>query len=137
MKLIQVTKLGGPEELKLTDAPVPTPAAGQALVHIAATGVNFIDVYFRTGLYKADLPFTPGSEAAGTVESVGADVTEVAPGDRVAYAMVRGAYADYAVAPVAQLVKISAGLDFQRAAAVMLQGMTAHYLTHSTFPLKS
>ena len=136
MKLIQVTKHGGPEELKLVDAPVPTPAAGQALVRIAATGVNFIDVYFRTGLYKADLPFTPGSEAAGVVESIGEGVDTVKPGDRVAYAMVRGSYAEYALVPAAQLVKLPDSLDFPTAAAAMLQGMTAHYLTHSTFPLK-
>ena len=136
MKLIQVTKLGGPEELKLADAPTPVPAAGQALVRIAATGVNFIDVYFRTGLYKADLPFTPGSEAAGTVESVGEGVDTLKPGDRVAYAMVRGSYAEYALIPADKLVKLPDHVDFTTAAAAMLQGMTAHYLTHSTFALK-
>ena len=118
------------------DAPKPAPAAGQALVKIAATGVNFIDVYFRTGLYKADLPFTPGSEAAGIVDSVGAGVTEVKPGDRVAYAMARGSYAEYALVPADQLVPLPDDVDFNTAAAAMLQGMTAHYLTHSTFPLK-
>jgi NADPH2:quinone reductase len=106
-------------------------------VRLAASGVNFIDIYFRTGLYKADLPIAIGSEGAGTVEAVGEGVTEVAPGDRVAYAMARGSYAEYAVVPGAQLVKIPAHLDFQRAAAAMLQGMTAHYLTHSTFALKA
>ncbi len=136
MKLIQVTKLGGPEELQLVDAPTPTPAAGQALVRIHAAGVNFIDVYFRTGLYKSDLPFTPGSEGAGVVESVGTGVTTVKPGDRVAYAMVRGSYAEYASVPAAQLVKLPDHVDFPTAAAAMLQGMTAHYLTHSTFALK-
>ena len=136
MKLIQVTQTGGPGELKVADAPIPTPAAGQALVRIAASGVNFIDVYFRTGLYKVDLPFTPGSEASGVVESVGLGVDVVQPGDRVAYAMVRGSYSEYALVPAAQLVKLPAGLDFEKAAAAMLQGMTAHYLTHSTFPLK-
>jgi NADPH2:quinone reductase len=136
MKAIQVKELGGPEKLQLVDLPKPSPGPHQALVKIAASGVNFIDVYFRTGLYKADLPFVPGSEAAGTVEAVGAEVTEVAPGDRVAYAMARGSYAEYAVVPAAQLVKIPGGPDFQQAAAGMLQGMTAHYLTHSTFPLK-
>jgi NADPH2:quinone reductase len=136
MKTIQVTQIGGPEELKLTEAAVPAPAAGQAVVRIAATGVNFIDVYFRTGLYKADLPFTPGSEAAGTVESVGPGVDTVKPGDRVAYAMVRGSYSEYALVPAVQLVKLPDGIDFTTAAAAMLQGMTAHYLTHSTFPLK-
>ena len=93
-------------------------------------------MYFRIGLYKADLPITLGSEAAGTVEAVGAEVTEVAPGDRVAYAMTRGSYAEYAVVPSAMLVKIPGTLDFASAAAAMLQGMTAHYLTHSTYPLK-
>jgi NADPH2:quinone reductase len=105
-------------------------------VRIAASGVNFIDVYFRSGLYKADLPITLGSEAAGTVESVGAQVTEVAPGDRVAYAMARGSYAEYAVVPSAQLVKIPSHLDFATAAAAMLQGMTAHYLAHATYPIQ-
>ena len=137
MKIIQVAKFGGPEELKLVDAPVPKPGPGEALVKIAASGVNFIDVYFRIGLYKADPPFTPGNEASGTVEAVGPDVTEVAPGDRVAYAMHRGSYADYTIVPARQLVKLPEGVDFNTAAAAMLQGMTAHYLTHSTWPLKS
>jgi len=137
MKAIQVQETGGPEKMQLVDLPKPVPGPQQALVKIAASGVNYIDVYFRTGLYKADLPVILGSEAAGTVESVGPGVSEVAPGDRVAYAMVRGSYAEYAVVPVAQLVKIPEGLDLQHAAAAMLQGMTAHYLTHSTFPLKA
>ena len=136
MKLIQVQKHGGPEELRLVDAPTPTPGAGQAVIHVAATGVNFIDVYFRTGLYKADLPLTPGSEAAGTIEAVGEGVTNVKPGDRVAWAMVRGSYAQYAVVPAAMLVKLPVAVAFETAAAAMLQGMTAHYLTHSTFALK-
>jgi NADPH2:quinone reductase len=136
MKAILVPELGGPEKMQLTEVPTPTPGPRQALVRIAASGVNFIDVYFRTGLYKADLPVTLGSEAAGTVEAVGAHVTEVEPGDRVAYAMARGSYAEFAVVPAWQLVKIPDGLDFQTAAAAMLQGMTAHYLTHSTYPLK-
>jgi NADPH2:quinone reductase len=136
MKLIQVTQLGGPEELNLADAPAPAPAAGEALVRIAAIGVNFIDVYFRTGHYKADLPLTPGSEAAGTVESVGEGVDTLKPGDRVAYAMVRGSYAEYALVPADKLVKLPDHVDFPTAAAAMLQGMTAHYLTHSTFALK-
>ncbi len=137
MKAIQVKETGGPEKMELVDLPQPVPGPGQALVKIAAAGVNFIDVYFRAGLYKVELPATLGSEAAGTVESVGAGVTEVAPGDRVAYDMARGSYAEYAVVPAAQLVKIPAAIDFQTAAAAMLQGMTAHYLTHSTFALKS
>src|SRR5271165_2714419 len=137
MKCIQVKVTGGPEKMQLADVPGPVPGPKQALVKIAVSGVNFIDVYFRTGLYKADLPVTPGSEAAGTVEAVGADVTEVAPGDRVAYAMARGSYAEYAVVPAWQLVKIPGHADFSLAAAAMLQGMTAHYLTHSTYPLKN
>src|SRR5664279_2408512 len=137
MKAIQVHVPGGPENLQLVDIPVPQPGPRQALVRIAASGVNFIDIYFRTGLYKADLPIAIGSEAAGTVEAVGEGVTEVAPGDRVAYAMARGSYAEYAVVPAAQLVKIPGHVDFHTAAAAMLQGMTAHYLTHCTFPLKA
>jgi NADPH2:quinone reductase len=137
MKAIQIKETGGPEKMELVDLPQPAAGPGQALVKIAASGINFIDVYFRTGLYKADLPATLGSEAAGTIESVGPGVTEVAPGDRVAYAMARGSYAEYAVVPAAQLVKLPATIDFQTAAAAMLQGMTAHYLTHSTFALKS
>jgi len=137
MKAIQVKEAGGPEKLELMDIPIPRPAANQALVRIAASGVNFIDIYFRTGHYKADFPMTLGQEAAGTVEAVGSDVTEAAPGDRVAYCTTRGAYAEYAAVPAAQLVKIPDHVDFSTAAAAMLQGMTAHYLTHSTFPLKS
>jgi NADPH2:quinone reductase len=137
MKAIQVKETGGPEKLELVDLPQPAPGPGQALVKIAASGVNFIDVYFRIGHYQAELPATLGSEAAGVVESVGPGVTDVALGDRVAYAMARGSYAQYAVVPAAQLVKIPAGIDLQTAAAAMLQGMTAHYLTHSTFVLKS
>jgi NADPH:quinone reductase len=137
MRAIQVKEPGGPEKMELAEVATPEPGARQALVRIAASGVNFIDVYFRTGLYKADLPMYLGAEGAGTVEAVGADVTEVMPGDRVAYAMARGSYAEYAVVPAAQLVKLPGAVDFPTAAAAMLQGMTAHYLTHSTFPLKS
>jgi NADPH:quinone reductase len=135
MKAILVREPGGPDKMELVDVPMPRPGPKQALVHIAASGVNFIDVYFRSGLYKADSPITLGSEAAGTVEAIGPDVTEVAPGDRVVYAMVRGSYAEYAIVPSAQLVKIPDGIDLQSAAAAMLQGMTAHYLTHSTYPI--
>jgi NADPH2:quinone reductase len=122
--------------MELVEVPTPQPGPKQALVRVAATGVNFIDIYFRTGLYKSDLPITLGSEASGIVEAVGPDVTEVAPGDRVAYAMARGSYAEYHVVPAATLVKLPDHLDFQTAAAAMLQGMTAHYLTHSTYALK-
>src|SRR6266567_2712721 len=137
MKAIQVQTPGGPEQMQLGDVPMPEPGPKQALVRISASGVNFIDVYFRTGLYKADPPIGLGSEGAGFVEAVGPGVTEVAVGDRVAYAMARGSYAEYAVVPAAQLVKIPDHVDFHTAAAAMLQGMTAHYLTHSTFPLKA
>ncbi len=136
MKAIQVREPGGPEKMELVEAPIPQPGPKQALVQLAASGVNFVDVYFRIGLYKADLPLTPGSEGAGTVVSVGPEVTEVKVGDRVAYAMARGSYAEYAVVPAWQLVKLPAHVDFATAAAAMLQGMTAHYLTHSTYPLK-
>jgi NADPH:quinone reductase len=136
MKIVQVKQPGGPEKLEYVDAPKPSPGPKEALVKIMATGVNFIDIYFRMGLYKADLPVVLGNEGAGIVEAVGAEVTEVAVGDRVAYAMARGSYAEYQAVPAAQLVKIPEGLDFQHAAAAMLQGMTAHYLTHSTYPLK-
>ncbi len=135
MKAILVSECGGPEKLVLGDVAVPTPGAGQALVKIVHSGVNFIDIYFRIGLYKADLPFTPGMEASGIVEAVGEGVTDVAAGDRVAYAMCRGSYAEYAVVPAWQLVKVPDALSLDKAAGAMLQGMTAHYLTHSTFPL--
>jgi NADPH2:quinone reductase len=123
--------------MQYTDVPDPMPPAGQAVIKIEATGVNFIDVYFRTGLYKSDKPVLLGMEAAGIVQSVGAEVTEVAPGDRVAYAMARGSCAEYAAVPASQLVKVPEGMDLKVAAASMLQGMTAHYLTHSTFGLKT
>lgn len=136
MKVVVVERPGGPDQMQLLDWPKPTPGPGQALVKIAAAGVNFIDIYHRTGLYKVDPPITLGMEAAGVVEATGDGVSEVAPGDRVAYAMSRGAYADYAVVPAWMLVKLPPALDFESAAAAMLQGMTAHYLVFSTYPLK-
>jgi NADPH2:quinone reductase len=136
MKAIIVQETGGPEMMQYVDVPDPKPSAGQAVIKIKASGVNFIDVYFRTGLYKADKPISLGMEAAGIVESIGPGVTEVAVGDRVAYAMARGSYAQYAAVPASQLVKVPDGIDLNVAAAAMLQGMTAHYLTHSTFALK-
>ena len=135
MKAVLVREPGGADRMEVAEVPTPSPTAGTVLVRVASAGVNFIDVYFRSGLYKADLPLTLGSEAAGVVEAVGAGVSDFAPGDRVAYAMVRGAYAEFAVVPASQLVKVPDGVDLESAAAVMLQGMTAHYLTHSTFPL--
>jgi NADPH2:quinone reductase len=137
MKAIRVHQLGGPEVLRFEEIPDPAPGPGEAVVHVEAVGVNFIDVYHRTGLYKVpSLPFTLGQEGAGTVESVGAGVTEVSPGDPVAWTIVPGAYAEKAVVPVAKLVPRPAGVSARQGAAVMLQGMTAHYLACSTYPLK-
>ena len=137
MKAVRVYETGGPDKLVFEDLPVPSPGPGQALVRIHAIGLNFIDIYFRTGLYKSPLPYIPGQEAAGIVEKVGNDVGCVKPGDRVAYAGTIGAYAEYAVVNVLKLVKLPEALGFENAAAVMLQGMTAHYLTYSTFPLRN
>lgn len=136
MRFIQVREHGGPERLELAEGVVPTAGEGQAVVRIAASGVNFIDIYFRKGLYKAETPFTPGMEAAGIVEAVGPGVTNVTAGDRVAYAMARGSYTEYAVVPAWQLVRVPEGVDLVVAAGAMLQGMTAHYLTHSTYEVK-
>ncbi|HYW53043.1 MAG TPA: quinone oxidoreductase [Dongiaceae bacterium] len=138
MKAIRVDRLGGPEVLELADVPVPQPGPGEALVRHRACGVNFIDVYFRTGLYKRDLPFIEGREGAGVVEAVGDGVTEVKPGDRVAYAQTphMGGYAEANAVPVRELVPIPDGVGDRDACAVMLQGMTAHYLAHDTFPLR-
>jgi NADPH:quinone reductase len=137
MKAVRVHETGGPEKLIYEDVPTPSPGPGQALVRIHAVGLNFIDIYYRTGLYKAPPPLIPGSEAAGVVEVVSDDVTVVKPGDRVAYAGPLGAYAEYAVINAWQLVKLPDSVDYKTAAAIMLQGMTAHYLTLSTFPLRS
>lgn len=136
MKAIIVEKTGSPDVLQYLERPTPTPGPGQALVRVEAIGVNFIDVYHRTGLYPLPLPFIPGSEAAGVVEAVGDGVTEVTLGDRVAYAMVPGAYAEFVVVPAARLVRVPEHITSRQAAAAMLQGMTAHYLTTSTYALK-
>ena len=136
MKAIQVSQTGGPEVLTLVDLPLPEPKPNEALVQIKAAGVNFIDVYFREGRYPAPLPFVVGQEAAGVVTAVGSDVSNVQVGDRVAYSGALGAYAEYAAVPADRLVKIPDPLDFNHAAAAMLQGMTAHYLSHSTYPIK-
>jgi len=137
MKAILIQQTGGPEVLNYTDVPVPTPKAGEVLVKVAASGVNFIDIYFREGRYKTDLPFIDGQEGAGAVQSVGPGVTGFAPGDHVAWCMILGSYAEYAIVPAERLVPVPPHLDLKLAAAVLLQGMTAHYLVHSTFPLKS
>lgn len=136
MKAVYIEEHGGPEKIHFGDRPTPRAGAGEVLVKVAASGVNFIDTYHRTGLYKVALPFVFGGEGAGTVESVGDNVTGFAPGDRIAWAMHLGSYAEYAAVPAARLVKLPEGIDFIQAAAALLQGMTAHYLTHSTFALK-
>lgn len=136
MKAIQVFETGGPEKLVYSDKDIPQPAKGQALVKLAASGVNFIDVYHRTGLYPQPMPFTPGMEGAGIVEAIGEGVTDVQVGQRVAYAMTIGSYSEYAVVPSWQLVPVPEGVTLEGAAAIMLQGMTAHYLAHSTFKLE-
>lgn len=136
MKAIQVQKTGGPEVLTLVDIPVPTPKPNEVIVKIAAAGVNFIDVYFREGRYPAQLPFVDGQEGAGRVTEVGSEVKSLKTGDRVAYSNVLGSYAEYAALPADKLVKVPDGLSDEQAAAAMLQGMTAHYLVYSTYPLK-
>jgi NADPH2:quinone reductase len=136
MKAIQVKQTGGPEVMELVELPVPVPKANEVAVKLAASGVNFIDVYHREGRYKVPLPFTPGQEGAGTVTAVGADVTSVKVGDRVAWCHLLGAYAEYSVVVADRLVPIPAGVTDQQAAAAMLQGMTAHYLAYDTYPLK-
>jgi NADPH:quinone reductase len=136
MKAIQVSRTGGPEVLELIELPVPQAKGNEAVVKIAASGINFIDIYFREGRYKAVVPFVPGQEAAGEVVAIGPDVTAVKVGDRVAYCGVMGSYAEYSAVPADRLIRVPEGVSFQQAAAAMLQGMTAHYLSHSTFPLQ-
>ncbi|MDW8214024.1 MAG: quinone oxidoreductase [Roseiflexaceae bacterium] len=136
MRAIRVHEYGGPEVLRLDDIPVPEPGPGEARVKIAAAGVNFIDIYHRSGQYKGALPMTLGMEAAGIVDAVGPDVNDVHVGDRVVYAMRQGAYAEYAIVPAVMLAPVPEGIDLHQAAAVMLQGMTAHYLAYSTYPLR-
>jgi NADPH2:quinone reductase len=137
MKAIVVENCGGPESLVYRDTEKPSPKAGEALVKLEAVGLNYIDVYHRTGLYPLPRPFIPGMEAAGIVESIGEGVIEVSVGDRVAYAMQPGAYADYAAVQSWRLVKVPDGISAEQAAAAMLQGMTAHYLVTSTYGLKA
>jgi NADPH2:quinone reductase len=136
MKAIRVHAAGGPEVMRLDDVAQPTPKAGEALVKVDAAGLNYIDVYFRSGQYKAEYPLTLGLEAGGTVTAVGPNVSEVKVGDKVAYTGVPGAYAEHAAVPAARLVVLPAGVSTKQGAAAMLQGMTAHYLASSTYPLK-
>ena len=137
MKAIRVQSPGGPEALRYEDVPQPSPAAGQVLVKVEAVGVNYIDVYQRTGLYKVATPFTLGQEAAGVVTAVGPGVTDPKVGDRVAYTSILGAYAEYAVVPADRVVVLPDGVTARQAAAALLQGMTAHYLACTTYPLKA
>ena len=136
MKAIQVPQAGGVEVLTLVDMPTPKPKANEAIVKIAAAGVNFIDVYFREGRYPVTPPFILGQEAAGVISEVGSDVKDFKVGDLVAYTGIPGAYAGYAAVPAERLVRVPAGITDHQAAAAMLQGMTAHYLVNSTYPLK-
>lgn len=136
MKAIVVRQYGGPEQLEPAEIEIPTLGPGEAVVEVRAAGVNYIDTYHRTGLYPADPPFVPGMEGAGVVTAIGPGVTEVAVGDRVAWAMTRGSYAQYAIVPAWRLIRLPEEVSFDLAAAAMLQGMTAHYLTHSTYPLQ-
>jgi NADPH:quinone reductase len=137
MQAIQILTTGSADVLTLRDLPTPTPGPGEALIRIEASGVNFIDTYFREGRYPATLPYTLGQEAAGIVVAVADDVTTVKAGDRVAWCLVPGTYAQLAVAPASRLVIIPSGLSFQQAAAAILQGMTAHYLVHSAYAIQS
>ena len=137
MRAIRVQQFGGPEAMELEELPTPKPGDGQALVRIEAAGVNFIDVYQRTGLYKNPLPYGLGLEGAGVVEAVGGGVTTVRVGDRVAWTGIPGSYATHNVVPADKLVTLPAGVDARAGASAMLQGMTAHYLAHSTYPLKA
>ena len=137
MRAIQVQKSGGPEVLTLVDIPAPQPKPNEAVVKVLAAGVNFMDVYVREGRYPSNLPFIIGQEASGIVSEVGADVKTCKPGDLVAYTGIRGSYAEYAVVPADRLVPVPPGITEQQAAAAMLQGMTAHYLVHDTYPLKA
>ena len=137
MKAIQVKAPGGPEVLELVDLPIPQPKPNEAVLKLAAMGINFIDVYQREGRYKVPLPFTAGQEGAGTVTAVGSEVKSLKVGDRVAWTSVQGGYAEYAAIPADKLVKIPQGVTDQQAAAVMLQGMTAHYLCYSTYSVSA
>ena len=136
MKAIELTETGGPEVMRLREIPTLKPQQAEVLIRVAVTGVNFIDLYVREGRYGNELPFTPGQEAAGTVVAVGKGVSHVHEGDRVAWCSILGTYAEYAVAPAERVVPIPIGVTFEQAAAALLQGMTAHYLSHSAYPIE-
>jgi NADPH:quinone reductase len=137
MKAIRIHNPGGPEVLTYEEVPTPQPGPGEARVKLAASGVNFIDVYQRAGLYKLNLPFIGGQEGSGIVDAVGDGVKDVKPGDKVAYTSVQASYAEYVIVPVARLIPVPDGVSLEDAAAAMLQGLTAHYLATSTYPLQS
>jgi NADPH2:quinone reductase len=136
VKAIRIHETGGPEVLRVEELPVPEPAAGQVVVRVEAVGVNYTDIYSRVGLYPSPLPSTPGQEAAGIVTAIGSGVSGVLPGQRVAYTGVPGAYAEYAAVPAAQLIALPDGVTTRQGAAAMLQGMTAHFLATSTYPVQ-
>jgi NADPH2:quinone reductase len=136
MQVVRIHQTGGPEVMRLEEAPTPEPGPGQVRVRLAAAGVNFIDIYHRSGQYNIKLPFDLGREGAGTVEAVGPNVGDAKVGDRLAWAGTGGSYATHVLAPAADTVPVPNSVSFEQAAAAMLQGMTAHYLTHSTYPLK-
>jgi NADPH2:quinone reductase len=136
MKVVRIHKFGGPEVMQIEDVPTPSPQAGQVLVRLTAAGLNYIDVYQRSGLYPNPLPYTMGLEGSGVVAAVGANVTGFQEGDPVAYTGIPGSYAEYILVPADRLVQMPRGLDIKVGAAAMLQGMTAHYLAYTTYPLK-
>ena len=136
MKAIQISEFGGPEVMQYKDMAVPSPGPNQVLVQLGASGVNFIDIYHRKGLYKVDLPSILGLEGAGVVKEIGSDINNISVGDQVAYTGVPGSYAEYVVVPTQRLIRLPNGLSVRDGAAAMVQGMTAHYLAHSTYPLK-
>lgn len=137
MKAIRIHEPGPSSVMKLEEVPTPTPGEGQLLVKLEAAGLNFLDTYQRSGLYKMETPFTPGNEGAGVVEAVGPGVTEFSEGDAVTYTGVLGSYAEYTLLPAARAIKVPAGMETRLGAAVMLQGLTAHYLCKDTYPLKA
>jgi NADPH:quinone reductase len=136
MKAIELTETGGPEVMQVREIPTPIPRESEVLIRVAVTGVNFIDLFVRKGRYGNKLPFTPGQEAAGTVVAVGKSVSHLQEGDRVAWCSILGTYAEYAVAPAERVVPMPIGVTFEQAAAALLQGMTAHYLSHSAYPIQ-
>ena len=137
MRAVLVTRTGGPDVLDVTDVPDPVPGPADLLVRVQASGINYIDTYFRSGSYPRELPYVPGDEGTGVVEQVGSEVSEFSVGDRVAWAAAPGSYAELVRVPAASAIAVPAGVDPPQAASVLLQGMTAHYLIESTYPVQS